>query len=77
MNTTAKLLGLCPLYKGLRLRLTAKLLGKENVVHDSVGTVGDIWLHERDQRSDVDWQVPAHGVPIAALRICKLSQKQF
>lgn len=75
MNTTGKLLGFCPLYEGMRLRLTAKLLGKENVVHDSVGTVGDIWLHERDQRSDVDWQVLEHGVLIAALRICKLSQK--
>ena len=62
MNTTGKLLGYCPLYKGMRVRLTAKLSGKDNIVHDSVGTIEDIWLHERDLRSDVEWQDPEHEV---------------
>jgi hypothetical protein len=75
MNTTGKLLGYCPLYKGMRVRLTAKLSGKYNVVHDAVGTVIDIWLHERDKQAETDWQDPEHEVRhrgIAQLRALPL-----
>ena len=63
MNTTGKLLGYCPIYKGMRVRLTAKLSGKHNVVHDAVGTVTDVWLHERDRAAELQWEEnPEHEV---------------
>ena len=62
MNTTGKLLGFCPLYKGMRVRLTAKLSAKYGLVHDAIGTVEDFILHERDLRRDTEWQDPQHEV---------------
>ena len=71
MNITGNLLGYCPLFRGMRVRLTAKLCGKHNVGHDSVGTVVDVCLHERDQYSELEWRDPEHEVRhrgIACLR---------
>ena len=42
------------------VRLTAKLSGKENIVHASVGSCVDILLHERDRRFELDWQDSQH-----------------
>ena len=75
MNTTGKLLGYCPLFKGMRVRLTAKLSGKFNIVHDAVGTIVEIWLHERDKQAERAWEDPEHEVRhkgIAQLRALPL-----
>ena len=53
MTNTGKLLGMCPLFVGMRVRLNAKLSAKHGVVHDAVGTVVDIKFHEKE---DLSWQ---------------------
>jgi hypothetical protein len=39
MSSTGRLLGMCPLFVGMRVRLTAKLSAKYSIVHDAPGTV--------------------------------------
>ena len=60
MNTTGKLLGYLPLYKGMRVRLCAKLCSKYQLVHDAVGTATDVILHARDQPAADAWQAETH-----------------
>ena len=55
MNTTGKLLGYCPLFKGMRVRLCAKLSAQYGLVHDAAGEVMDFVLHERDQAECEQW----------------------
>ncbi|MCP4743548.1 MAG: hypothetical protein GY871_15185, partial [Actinomycetales bacterium] len=71
MNTTGKLLGFCPLYKGMRVRLTAKLSAKHGLVHDAAGTVKDVILHERDHKTDTAWQDPQHEARQAGYAVLK------
>ena len=56
MTKTGKLLGMCPLFVGMRVRLNAKLSAKHGVVHDAVGVVEDIVFHEKE---NLDWQTEA------------------
>ena len=43
MTNTGNRMGMCPLYVGMRVRLTAKLSAKYGIVQDAVGQVqGDV-----------------------------------
>ena len=49
MTNTGRLLGMCPLFVGMRVRLTAKLSAKHGVVHDAPGTVVGFEYDERER----------------------------
>lgn len=52
MTKTGKLLGMCPLFVGMRVRLNVKLSSKYKIMHDATGAVVGF---EFDPREDVAW----------------------
>ena len=53
MTNTGKLLGMCPLFIGMRVRVGTKLSVKHQIMHDAPGTVVGIQF---DSREDLSWQ---------------------
>ena len=51
MTHTGKLLGMCPLFVGMRVRLGAKLCAKHGIVHDAPGTVKGFQFDPREDLS--------------------------
>ena len=45
VNNTGHLIGMCPLFIGMRVRLTVKLSAKDKIVQDAVGEVKDVIFH--------------------------------
>ncbi len=63
INTTAKMLGLCPLYIGMRVRLTVRISEPvDGAVQDAVGEVLNILFHEKEfDMPGSDWRAnPGH-----------------
>ena len=58
MTDTGKLMGMCPLFVGMKVRLNAKLSAKHGLVHDAPGEVVGFQF---DSREDLSWQQPGHG----------------
>ena len=59
MTNTGNRLGMCPLFVGMRVRLTAKLSAKHGIVQDAVGEVQQVMFDEREfLGSGSDWRVP-------------------
>ncbi len=58
MTNTAKMLGMCPLYIGMRVRLTVRLSEPaDGAVQDAVGEVLDVIFHEREfEQPSSDWR---------------------
>ena len=57
MTNTGNRLGMCPLFVGMRVRLTAKLSAKHGIVQDAVGEVQQISVDEREfLGSGADWR---------------------
>ena len=48
MTTTGSRMGLCPVFLGMRVRLTAKVSAKHQIVQDAVGEVVDVVLDDRE-----------------------------
>jgi ASC-1-like (ASCH) protein len=57
MTDTGKLMGMCPLFVGMKVRLNAKLSAKHGLVHDAPGEVVGFQF---DPREDLAWQQPGH-----------------
>ena len=73
MTTTGNLLGMCPLFVGMRVRLTQKLSGRHRIVQDATGTVVGVKFHPHEfQSMTSDWrnnsEHPAHGRGFYRLR---------
>ena len=47
MTNTGNRMGMCPLYVGMRVRLTAKLSAKYGIVQDAVGQVQEVVFDDR------------------------------
>ena len=65
MTKTGKRMGLFPCYKGMEVRLTAKMNAKRGLVQDAVGLVVDIIFHPEEFKDDPDdnWFLdPTHAV---------------
>ena len=57
MTNTGNRLGMCPLFLGMRVRLTAKLAHKYQLVQDAVGEVVDVVFDGREFVGDRrDWR---------------------
>ena len=54
MTNTGKLLGMCPTFIGMRVRLCTKVSSKFQIVHHAPGTV---LSHQFDSRADLSWQL--------------------
>ena len=52
MTNTGNRLGMCPLFVGMRVRLTTKLSAKNQLVQDAVGEVQEIIFDDREDISD-------------------------
>ena len=67
VNNTGHLIGMCPLFIGMRVRLTVKLSAKYGIVQDAVGVVRGVRFHpdEFPDPDNDDWrrngQHEAHG----------------
>ena len=68
INHTGHLIGMCPLYIGMRVRLTAKVSAKHKIVQDAVGEVVDVRFHPQEFSANddhADWRSnlkhEAHG----------------
>ena len=67
VNNTGHLMGMCPLYTGMRVRLNVKLSAKNQIVQDAVGEVVGVQFHPREfEAPGSDWRVnkghEAHGL---------------
>ena len=58
LTHTGKLMGMCPLFVGMKVRLNAKLSAKHGLVHDAPGEVVGFQF---DPREDLSWQQPGHN----------------
>lgn len=67
MTKTGKLLGMCPLYTGMAVRLNTKLSAKHGLVHDAVGTVRGFIFHEDDKF----WGAEDHAALQMGFVVCK------
>ena len=67
MTKTGKLLGMCPLYVGMSVRLNAKLSAKHGLVHDAVGTVEGFVFHPEDRF----WNCDDHEARRMGFVVCK------
>ena len=57
MTNTGNRFGMCPLFVGMRVRLTAKLSAKHGIVQDAVGEVQQVIFDEREfLGSGADWR---------------------
>ena len=57
INNTGHLMGLCPLYVGMRVRLTVKLSAKHRIVQDAAGEVVGVKFHPREFEQPLsDWR---------------------
>ena len=57
VNHTGHLMGMCPLYIGMRVRLSVKMSAKHQVVQDAVGTVVGVKFHPLEfGTTEEDWR---------------------
>ena len=62
MSNTGKLMGMCPLFRGMRVRLGAKLSARHKLVHDAVGTVEGVAYARGDEASAGNRESSGSGV---------------
>ena len=57
VNKTGNLIGMCPLFIGMRVRLMVKLSAQDKIVQDAVGVVKDVRFHPDEfETADADWR---------------------
>ena len=57
VTKTGNLIGMCPLYIGMRVRLTVKLSAKHQIVQDAVGEVVGVRFHPQEfETPGADWR---------------------
>jgi hypothetical protein len=57
LTNTGRLLGMCPFFKGMSVRLCAKICARYSLVHDAVGEVVAVEFHPLEKRV---WEDPSH-----------------
>ena len=62
INNAGHMLGMCPIYVGMRVRLQVKMSGKHRIVQDAAGEVVGVQFHPKEFEAGVsDWRSnPAH-----------------
>ena len=62
INNAGHMLGMCPIYVGMRVRLQVKMSGKHRTVQDAAGEVVGVQFHPKEFEAGVsDWRSnPAH-----------------
>ena len=62
INNAGHMLGMCPIYVGMRARLQVKMSGKHRTVQHATGEVVGVQFHPKDFEAGVsDWRSnPAH-----------------
>ena len=68
MTNTGKLLGMCPTFIGMHVRLCTKVSSKFQIVHHAPGTV---LSHQFDSRADLSWQLAGFDASQRGCRFLK------